>query len=59
MRSSEVEQSSGVDLIEAMLAIFGEVTAAMNQCMQIQLQPSQNFTTPLLLPTASGVPSWP
>ena len=39
MRSAEVEQCSGVDLIEAMLAIFGEVTPAMNLCMQIRLQP--------------------
>jgi hypothetical protein len=39
MRSPEVERCSGVDLIEAMLAIFGEVTTAMNLCMQIQLPP--------------------
>ena len=29
--------SSGVDLIESMMAIFEEVTPAMNLCMQIRL----------------------
>lgn len=37
MRKREVEQSTGLDLIESMLAIFAEVTPAMNLCMQINL----------------------
>ena len=37
MQEEEVRGSSGVDLIEAMVAIFREVTPAMNLCMQIQL----------------------
>jgi hypothetical protein len=37
MREKEVRRSSGVDLVEAMMAIFREVTPAMNLCMQIQL----------------------
>ncbi len=42
MKESEVLRSSGVDLIEAMLAIFREVTPAMNLCMQIQLPKTNN-----------------
>lgn len=38
MREKEVRGSSGVDLVEAMMAIFREVTPAMNLCMQIQLE---------------------
>lgn len=38
MRKREVQHSTGLDLIESMLAVFGEVTPAMNLCMQIQLQ---------------------
>lgn len=38
MSEKEVLSSSGVDLIEAMIAIFGEVTPAMNLCMQIRLE---------------------
>jgi hypothetical protein len=38
MPENEVRGSSGVDLIEAMMAIFEEVTPAMNQCMQIRLE---------------------
>ena len=38
MPEEEVRGSSGVDLIEAMMAIFEEVTPAMNQCMQIRLE---------------------
>jgi hypothetical protein len=38
MREKEVRGSSGVDLVEAMMAIFREVTPAMNLCMQIQLK---------------------
>ena len=37
MRKREVQHSTGLDLIESMLAVFGEVTPAMNLCMQIQL----------------------
>lgn len=38
MTEEEVRNSSGVDLIESMLAIFEEVTPAMNLCMQIHLK---------------------
>jgi hypothetical protein len=38
MTEKEIRSSSGVDLIEAMMAIFDEVTLAMNQCMQIRLE---------------------
>jgi hypothetical protein len=38
MTQKEVQASSGVDLIESMLAIFEEVTPAMNVCMQIELK---------------------
>ncbi len=37
MPEKEVRNSSGIDLIESMLAIFEEVTPAMNLCMQIRL----------------------
>lgn len=37
MRRREVQASAGVELIEAMLAIFDEVTHAMNSCMQVRL----------------------
>jgi hypothetical protein len=37
MDESEVYGSSGIDLVEAMLAIFREVTPAINLCMQIKL----------------------
>ncbi len=37
MPEDEVRRSSGVDLVESMLAIFEEVTPAMNLCMQIHL----------------------
>jgi hypothetical protein len=37
MRRREVHASAGVELIEAMLAIFDEVTPAMNSCMQVRL----------------------
>ncbi len=37
MPESEVQSTKGVDLVEAMLAVFSEVTPAMNLCMQIQL----------------------
>ena len=38
MPESEVQSTTGVDLVEAMLAVFSEVTPAMNLCMQIQLE---------------------
>jgi hypothetical protein len=37
MSEDEVRSSTGVDLVESMLAVFEEVTPAMNLCMQIQL----------------------
>lgn len=37
MRENEVKSTTGVDLVESMLAVFKEVTPAMNFCMQIQL----------------------
>jgi hypothetical protein len=37
MREKEVRSSTGIDLVESMMAIFEEVTPAMNLCMQIQL----------------------
>lgn len=41
MREQEVRGTPGVELIEAILAVFKEVTPAMNLCMQIQLQESR------------------
>ncbi len=38
MQEKDVRGSSGVDLVEAMMAIFREVTPAMNLCMQIRLE---------------------
>lgn len=38
MRETEVRSTTGVDLVESMLAVFKEVTPAMNLCMQIQLR---------------------
>ena len=37
MRESEVRGSTGLDLVESMLAVFREVTPAMNLSMQIEL----------------------
>lgn len=37
MPASEVGAATGLDLVESMLAIFDEVTPAMNLCMQIRL----------------------
>ncbi len=37
MRASEVQHSTGPDLVEAMLAVFEEVRPLMNQSMQIDL----------------------
>jgi hypothetical protein len=39
MQPAEVRASTGLDLVEAMLAIFDEVTPAMNLCMQIKVCP--------------------
>ena len=36
-QESEVRGTTGLDLVESMLAVFNEVTPAMNLCMQIQL----------------------
>jgi hypothetical protein len=38
MGEKDVRAANGVDLIEAMLAVFREVVPAMNQCMQIELK---------------------
>ena len=38
MPEKEVQASSGADLVESMMAIFEEVTPAMNLCMQIELK---------------------
>ena len=38
MPEKDVRSSLGVDLIESMMAIFEEVTPAMNLCMQIRLK---------------------
>jgi hypothetical protein len=40
MPEKEVRSSTGIDLIESMMAIFGEVTPAMNCCMQMELKSS-------------------
>ena len=37
MMEKEVRASTGVDLIESMMAIFEEVTPAMNHCMQVRI----------------------
>ena len=36
MGEREVRRSTGVDLVESMLAVFAEVTPVMNLCMQTQ-----------------------
>jgi len=38
MPESEVRKATGLDLVESMLAVFREVTPAMNCCMQINLE---------------------
>lgn len=38
MPEEEVRSSSGVDLVESMMAIFDEVVPAMNVCMQVRLE---------------------
>jgi hypothetical protein len=37
MEENEVRSSTGVDLVESMMAVFEEVTPVMNLCMQIEL----------------------
>jgi hypothetical protein len=37
MTESDVRSSTGVDLVESMLAVFAEVTPVMNLCMEISL----------------------
>ncbi len=37
MREDEVRRTTGVDLIESMLAVFEEVTPVMNECMEISI----------------------
>ena len=37
MSESEVTGATGLDLVESMLAVYREVVAAMNACMQIEL----------------------
>lgn len=37
MDEKEVRSSTGVDLVESMMAVFEEVTPVMNLCMQIEL----------------------
>ncbi len=38
MTEEEVHTTTGVDLVDSMLAVFSEVTPAMNLCMQIRLE---------------------
>lgn len=38
MTESEVQSATGLDLVESMLAVFKEVTPAMNMCMQVELR---------------------
>jgi len=38
MREDEVRSATGLDLVESMLAVFREVTPAMNLCMQTQIR---------------------
>jgi hypothetical protein len=37
MDENEVRRSTGIDLVESMMAVFEEVTPVMNLCMQIEL----------------------
>lgn len=41
MSADEVRACSGHELVLATLGVFAEVTEAMNQCMQVRLQPRQ------------------
>jgi len=38
MTESEVQASTGLDLVESMLAVFREVTPVMNLCMHVRLE---------------------
>ena len=37
MTENEVKGATGLDLVESMLAVYGEVVPAMNACMQVEL----------------------
>jgi hypothetical protein len=41
MREADVQSSTGLDLLESMLAVFKEVTLVMNLCMQTELRAPQ------------------
>lgn len=41
MSAAEVRAASGHELVLAVLGVFAEVTEAMNQCMQVRLQPAR------------------
>ncbi len=41
MSESEVRSATGLDLVESMLAVYRELTPAMNACMQIELVEKQ------------------
>jgi hypothetical protein len=43
MSAKEVRACSGHELVIAILGVFAEVTQAMNQCMQVRLQPAQQL----------------
>jgi hypothetical protein len=38
LTEAEVRATNGVDLIEAMMAVFEEVRPAMNECMQVPIR---------------------
>lgn len=40
MTEPEVRKTTGLDLFEAVIAVFDEVTPAMNLCMQIRIDAS-------------------
>jgi len=46
MSVKEVRSCSGLELTRAILGVFGEVTEAMNQCMQIKLQEPNSRPVP-------------
>jgi len=41
MSAGEVRGCTGHELVQAIFGVFGEVTEAMNQCMQVRLQPAR------------------
>ena len=51
MSAAEVRACSGMELVTAILGVFGEVAEAMNQCMQIRLQAPDSL--PSLPPPSS------